>query len=86
MACGAHPLVWTLPRPGKKFPVRCIHPSGPCIQLPMDHLSDVDLVAAAQAGDTASFGELVRRQAPRLLALAGQLVGPDAAEDVVQDG
>lgn len=51
----------------------------------MDHLSDADLVEAAKAGDTASFGELVRRHAPRLLALARQLVGPDAAEDVVQE-
>src|SRR5215213_4193519 len=32
-----------------------------------------------------SFGELVRRHGPRLLALARQLVGPDAAEDVIQE-
>lgn len=51
----------------------------------MDHLTDADLVEAAKAGDAASFGELVRRHAPRLLALARQLVGPDAAEDVVQE-
>lgn len=57
----------------------------PRIQLTMDHLSDGDLVEAAKAGDTTSFGELVRRHAPRLLALARQLVGPDAAEDVVQE-
>ena len=51
----------------------------------MDHRSDLDLVEAAQAGDTISFGELVRRHGPRLLALARQMVGPDAAEDVVQE-
>lgn len=51
----------------------------------MDHLSDADLAEAAKAGDAASFGELVRRHGPRLLALARQLVGPDAAEDVVQE-
>lgn len=51
----------------------------------MDHLSDTELVHAAKGGDTASFGELVRRHGPRLLALARQLVGPDAAEDVVQE-
>lgn len=51
----------------------------------MDHVSDADLVAAAKAGDTVSFGELVRRHASRLLALARQLVGPDVAEDVVQE-
>lgn len=47
--------------------------------------SETDLVDAAKAGDSPSFGELVRRSAPRLLSLAGQLVGPEAAEDVVQD-
>ena len=51
----------------------------------MDRSTDIDLVAAAKAGDTASFGELVRRHGPRLLSLARQLVGPDGAEDVVQE-
>jgi RNA polymerase sigma-70 factor (ECF subfamily) len=51
----------------------------------MDHPSDLELVEAAKAGDTAGFGELVRRHAPRLLALARQMVGPDAAEDVIQE-
>lgn len=51
----------------------------------MDHRSDADLAEAAKAGDAASFGELVRRHGPRLLALARQLVGPDGAEDVVQE-
>lgn len=51
----------------------------------MDHRSDADLVEAAKAGDTASFGELVRRHGPRLLALARQVVGADGAEDVVQE-
>ena len=51
----------------------------------MDHLSDADLVDAARAGDTASFGELVRRHGPRLLGLARQFVGADAAEDVIQE-
>ena len=48
-------------------------------------LSDAGLVEAAMAGDTASFGELVRRHGPRLLALARQIVGADGAEDVVQE-
>lgn len=51
----------------------------------MDHLSDADLVEAATTGDTASFGELVRRHGPRLLALARQVVGADGAEDIVQE-
>lgn len=51
----------------------------------MDHRSDADLAEAAKAGDAASFGELVRRHGPRLLAVARQLVGPDGAEDVVQE-
>lgn len=48
---------------------------------PTDH----ELVLAAKAGDPISFGELVRRHGPRLLGLARHMVGPDAAEDVVQD-
>ena len=51
----------------------------------MDQLSDLDLVEAAKAGDTRSFGELVRRHGPRLLGLARHMVGPDAAEDVLQE-
>lgn len=51
----------------------------------MDPRSDADLVEAAKRGDAASFGELVRRHGPRLLALARQVVGTDGAEDVVQE-
>lgn len=51
----------------------------------MDRSDDLELVAAAKSGDTASFGALVRRHGPRLLALARQIVGPDAAEDVLQE-
>lgn len=51
----------------------------------MGHPSDLELVGAAKAGDTASFGELVRRHGPRLLGLARHLVGPDSAEDVIQE-
>jgi RNA polymerase sigma-70 factor (ECF subfamily) len=47
--------------------------------------SDLDLVVAAREGDRASFGELVRRHGPRLLALARQILGPDGAEDAVQE-
>lgn len=47
--------------------------------------TDLDLVVAARSGDTASFGELVRRHGPRLLGLARQVVGPNLAEDVVQE-
>lgn len=51
----------------------------------MDDRSDLDLVEAAKAGDTTSFGELVRRHGPRLLTLARHMVGPDSAEDVIQE-
>ena len=47
--------------------------------------TDLDLVVAARGGDTASFGELVRRHGPRLLGLARQVVGPNLAEDMVQE-
>ena len=50
-----------------------------------DEPSDLDLVVAARDGDKAAFGSLVRRHASRLLALARQIVGPDGAEDVVQE-
>jgi RNA polymerase sigma-70 factor (ECF subfamily) len=47
--------------------------------------TDLDLVVAARGGDRAAFGRLVRRHGPRLLALARQVVGPDGAEDAVQE-
>lgn len=47
--------------------------------------TDFELVVAARSGDTTSFGQLLQRHAPRLLRLARQLVGADAAEDVVQE-
>lgn len=47
--------------------------------------TDFELVVAARGGDRASFGQLVRRHAPRLLALARQMLGPDGAEDAVQE-
>lgn len=51
----------------------------------MTNVKDDELVLAAKGGDPLSFGELVRRHGPRLLGLARQMVGPDAAEDVVQE-
>lgn len=51
----------------------------------MCETDDIDLVVAARRGDRAAFGELVRRHAPRLLALARQMLGPSAAEDAVQE-
>ena len=51
----------------------------------MDDRSDLDLVEAAKTGDTASFGELVRRHGPRLLARARLVVGDGAAADVIQE-
>ncbi|HET7488663.1 MAG TPA: sigma-70 family RNA polymerase sigma factor [Acidimicrobiales bacterium] len=50
-----------------------------------DAATDFDLVEAAKAGDRAAFGHLVRRHGARLLALARQVVGPDGAEDAVQE-
>jgi RNA polymerase sigma-70 factor, ECF subfamily len=47
--------------------------------------SDLDLVVAARSGDKAAFGQLVTRHGGRLLSLARQMVGPEAAEDVVQE-
>lgn len=51
----------------------------------MRETDDIDLVVAARDGDRAAFGELVRRHAPRLLALARQMLGPSGAEDAVQE-
>lgn len=47
--------------------------------------SDLDLVVSAREGDHASFGQLVRRHGPRLLGLARQMLGPNSAEDAVQE-
>jgi RNA polymerase sigma-70 factor (ECF subfamily) len=46
---------------------------------------EADLVIAARAGDSASFGECVRRYAPRMVRVARQMVGPDRADDMVQE-
>jgi RNA polymerase sigma-70 factor (ECF subfamily) len=42
------------------------------------------LVRRARAGDAAAFAALVRRHEAAVLRLAGRMVGPDAAEDVLQ--
>ena len=49
-------------------------------------VQDSDLVAASLAGDDAAFGELADRHAPRLMALAGRLLGDAVeAEDLTQE-
>ena len=53
--------------------------------MPLTDTSEADLVGEAKAGNSDSFGELVRRHAPRLVGLARQLVGADDAEDMVQE-
>lgn len=50
-----------------------------------DEPTDFDLVVAARAGDREGFATLLKRHCPRLLALARQVVGPDGAEDVMQE-
>jgi RNA polymerase sigma-70 factor (ECF subfamily) len=48
---------------------------------------DVELVTGVQAGDTAAFGELVRRYQPVAFRTAYLVVrDPAAAEDVIQEG
>ncbi len=47
--------------------------------------TDLDLVVAARGGDRTAFATLLGRHSPRLLSLARQIVGPDAAEDVLQE-
>src|SRR5690606_41481725 len=48
--------------------------------------SDASLVLRAGRGDTAAFGELVRRQLPAVLAIARRMLQDDAeAEDVAQE-
>lgn len=50
-----------------------------------DEPTDFDLVVAARSGDRLSFERLLKRHCPRLLALARHIVGPDGAEDVMQE-
>jgi RNA polymerase sigma-70 factor (ECF subfamily) len=47
--------------------------------------TELDDIALAAAGDTAAFERLYRRHLNRINALARWLVGPDEAEDAVQD-
>ncbi len=51
----------------------------------LSDIPEANLVVAARAGDSASFGECVRRYAPRMVRVARQMVGPDRAEDMVQE-
>jgi len=46
---------------------------------------DGELALAATLGELAAFDELVRRFRPAVLAVARQIVGAEAAEDVAQD-
>lgn len=50
-----------------------------------DDRTDLELVIAASGGDRGSFAVLLKRYCPRLLALARHIVGPDTAEDVMQE-
>lgn len=47
--------------------------------------SDTDDVALALAGDTRAFERLYRRHVVRIHSLCRRMVGPELAEDVVQD-
>ncbi|MGD8832746.1 MAG: sigma-70 family RNA polymerase sigma factor [Pseudomonadales bacterium] len=49
------------------------------------HLDEPDLVAALQQGDRQAFREAVVRFSPQMLAVARRIVGPDRADDVVQE-
>jgi RNA polymerase sigma-70 factor (ECF subfamily) len=48
-------------------------------------IPDEVLVVAAILGDLPAFDELARRYRPAVLRLADDIVGPDAAPDMVQD-
>src|SRR5207248_1587389 len=55
-------------------------------RLPLSVQPPNELVARAQAGDRASFGELMRRYRPRIFALALHLTGDKHdADDVAQE-
>ncbi|NIY11426.1 MAG: RNA polymerase subunit sigma-70, partial [Gemmatimonadetes bacterium] len=47
--------------------------------------TDTDDVALAMAGDTRAFERLYRRHEVRIHTLCRRMVGPELAEDVVQD-
>src|SRR5207249_10400733 len=48
-------------------------------------IGDGELVEAARAGDRHAFGELLGRHSARARAVVRALVGPEDAEDVVQE-
>jgi RNA polymerase sigma-70 factor (ECF subfamily) len=48
-------------------------------------MSDADLVRQAQQGDTASYGELVRRWSARIVGFCHAKVGAAPAEDLAQE-
>ena len=51
---------------------------------PVRLLSDDALVRAARSGSDDAFAEIVRRHAPRLERQCRRIVGPDRADDAVQ--
>ena len=52
----------------------------------LDDLSDAELATLARGGDMAAFGELYRRQAPSIAAVARRVVSdPEVVADVVQE-
>jgi RNA polymerase sigma-70 factor (ECF subfamily) len=48
-------------------------------------MTDADLVRQAQQGNTASYGELVRRWSARIVGFCHAKVGPTPAEDLAQE-
>ena len=52
--------------------------------MPTGLRNDAGLLHAYRAGDDSAFEELVRRHAPRLRRQCARIVGPDDAEDAVQ--
>jgi RNA polymerase sigma-70 factor (ECF subfamily) len=52
----------------------------------LDALDEAELAGLAAGGDMGAFGELYRRQAPSVAAIAGRVVSnPDVVADVVQE-
>src|SRR5690349_11417810 len=62
-----------------------VRPRGRIGRAALDCQPDSRLVALVREGSDRAFEEIVRRYRRRLVAYAAAIVGPDRAEDVVQE-
>lgn len=57
----------------------------PALEIPLQDLSDEDLISRAREGEAAAFGEFVERHMTAVHRWMTRAVGPEDADDLTQD-